>query len=279
MTKFIKLKLSCKYLLQVVVMVFFACIMNGCSKNPDYQDSANKDTLMKLKSASTSKLKKTVSPLRIQMLRDTALSVGARGGLAHRANQLNKIIEKHSLLLHRVFNFHRILLDDSIIPPVLVEGRFSLNLADENTIRVADRNYKIIKQAKFVTASPTWRDYLIMHFCPPETPDKSLLPRNKGEVIVWKKYIEQGWEAGVAQAKLIYTENLAKLTRDYKGMILYSTLLAQNMVSPPYVATLDLGVTGNKSALNINDRVLRITALPGLKTDSSQWKTQVTQHD
>ena len=51
------------------------------------------------------------------------------------------------------------------------------------------------------------------------------------------------------------------------------------MVSAPFVATLDLGITGNKSNLTINDRVLRITAFPSLQTDGSQWKTEIRPYE
>ena len=213
------------------------------------------------------------------MLRDTALSVGARGGLAHRAKEINLSIENNAGLLNRVFNFNGMMLDNSVLPPVLTEGRNSLDLASDDVIRAADRNYRIIKQARFVTAIPNWRDYLLLNYETPEVPDKSLLPKNGAERVVWQRYIDEGWIAGVKQAELIFDEQVYKLTRDYNGMILYRTLLAKNMVSPPYVAKLDLGVTGSESGMNVNDRVLRITAKPGLNTDSKEWKTTVTRHD
>ena len=81
------------------------------------------------------------------------------------------------------------------------------------------------------------------------------------------------------QAELIYKENLGRLKRDYEGMIRYRTLLAQNMVSPPFVGQLDMGVTGGGSDLTVNDRILRITALPALQADSRNWKTEIIPHE
>ena len=220
-----------------------------------------------------------VSAIRAQSLRDTALSVGARGALSARGREFNQLMLSYEKLLVRVFHFNGMLLDDNVLPPVLVEARNTLNLTGEDVIRVADRNYQIIQQAKFVTAPPTWREYLWMSYAQPEAPDKTLLPRNKAEQNIWDRYIDEGWEAGLVQAELIFKENLSRLTRDYLGMIMYRKLLAQNMVSPPYVATLDLGITGDGNNMSVNDRVLRITAFPTLQPNGDQWKTEIRQYE
>ncbi len=167
------------------------------------------------------------------------------------------------------------LLDDNILPPVLIEARNTLNLSGGDSIRVADRNYKIVNQAKFITAAPTWREYLLMSYDLPQLPDRSLLPRNKPERIMWENDLEEGWNAGLQQAELIFMENINRLVRDYKGMILYRNLLAQHIVSEPYVASMNMGITGGGNDMTVNDRLLRITAFPQLQADSSAWKTEL----
>ena len=62
-------------------------------------------------------------------------------------------------------------------------------------------------------------------------------------------------------------------------MILYRKLLAMNMVSPPYVSQSDLGVTGDADEIHIDDRVLRITALPALNTNAGEWHAAVAQDE
>jgi defect-in-organelle-trafficking protein DotC len=47
------------------------------------------------------------------------------------------------------------------------------------------------------------------------------------------------------------------------------------MVSAPYVAHSDLGVTGNRDKLRVGDQVLRITALPQLNTAPKTWQPAV----
>jgi len=126
-----------------------------------------------------------------------------------------------------------------------------------------------------VTAPPTWRDYLWMNYSPPDRPNASLLPRDQEEQKVWDQAYEQGWKDGVVQANQIFSENMGRLKRDYNGMILYRKLLAQKMVTPPFVAKSELGVTGDVNEVRVNDQVLRITATSELVPNSKRWKSIV----
>lgn len=172
----------------LILIMSLAGLSGCCKKTNCYTD--NLEGLRKLNSAVYPKL--SVSALRSQSLRDSALSLGARGALASRAKQVNCVLLKHEHLLYRVFNFNAMLLDKNVLPPVLTEGRNSLNLAGTDAIRISDRLYQIIAQAKFVTAAPIWRDYLWMSYTDPETPDKSLLPRTRAERALWKIFIKIG---------------------------------------------------------------------------------------
>ncbi len=261
--------------IMLITMLSLTLSLTACT----LRSSNKSDNLQSLKKLSGSASKPKNGAIRSQSLRDTALSVGARGGLAWRAAQINKVLLQHENMLYRLFNFNAMLLDKNVLPPVLTDARNTLTLGGTDTIRIADRTFQIIEQAKFVTAVPVWRDYLWLSYAPPETPDKSLLPKNREEQIVWKKFIDEGWRAGVQQAEIIFKENIARLQRNYKGMILYRTLLAQNIVSPPFVAQLDMGITGGGSDLTVNDRVLRITAFPTLQNNSQEWKTEITPHE
>ena len=261
--------------IMLITMLSLTLSLTACT----LRSSNKSDNLQSLKKLSGGASKAKNGAIRSQSLRDTALSVGARGGLAWRAAQINKVLLQHENMLYRLFNFNAMLLDKNVLPPVLTDARNTLTLGGTDTIRIADRTFQIIEQAKFVTAVPVWRDYLWLSYAPPETPDKSLLPKNREEQIVWKKFIDEGWRAGVQQAEIIFKENIARLQRNYKGMILYRTLLAQNIVSPPFVAQLDMGITGGGSDLTVNDRVLRITAFPTLQNNGQEWKTEITPHE
>ncbi len=213
-----------------------------------------------------------INPVRWQALYETALSLGATGALAWRSEQINMSLDKNAGQLNQIFDFNQLLLKDNVLPPVLAESDNSLNLASPDAIRIAAKTFKIVSPARFVTNPPNWRSYLTMSYPKPPVPDRSLLPKNKMEADVWNRFIREGWQNGIQQANSIFSANLSRLRRDYNGMVLYRKMLAQGMVSAPFVATADLGVTGDSKEMRIDDRVLRITAHSELQTDSSKWQ-------
>jgi len=220
------------------------------------------------------------SSIRLKALADTALSIGAQAGLAYASKQINLHENEDRWNLDAIYNFNAMMLTHGVLPPVLAQGNNSLNLSDPNTIRIADKTYKIIAQARFATTPPNWRDYLIMDFQPPALPHRVLLPQTADEGVIWRKNVRLGWEKGLQQAYSIHQQNLNRLKRDFSGMILYRKLLQERMVSPPFVARTELGVTGSGTDMRINDQVLRIVELPKLQTDSNHWKAiVVTHHD
>lgn len=221
--------------------------------------------------------KEAVSSIRMQILKETALSVGARSGLAFRSKEINAMLDQEAKTLDRIFNFSGLVMEHRVLPPILEQATSPLNVASFDALRLSDKVYAILEQARFVSAPPTWRDYLYMDFQQPEIPDRTLLPRDKHEKPVWQACVTQGFEDGVAQAEAIYADNLARLRRDYEGMVLYKKLLAQHMVSKPFVAKINLGVTGDGSEIRINDQILRITALPALDPNSRNWKPIIAE--
>lgn len=218
----------------------------------------------------------SITGIRHQALRDAAMSVGARGGLSWRSQQINQSIARYEHTLDRIFNFHALVLERNILPPVLIEGRYTYEQSSPEMIRLADRAFSIIHQARFVSMPPTWRDYLFLKYTKPEMPDPSMLPRNDAERKVWDKYVQEGWQAGIDQGDSIFAENLGRLKRDYEGMVRYRNLLSQNMVSPPYVAEVNLGITGTNDEMSVNDRVYKITALPSFRYQGKgeDWEPQ-----
>ncbi|STY19168.1 DotC [Legionella quateirensis] len=223
--------------------------------------------------------KKKMSKIREMALKDIALSLGAQAGLAWRAKIIDQDLTKQARNLDTIYDFNSLVLEHNILPPVLLEGRNTLNLADAQSIRVSDRTYKVAKQAHFITTPPTWRQYLWMDYVKPEAPNSTLLPKTKAERELWCIYTAKGWKNGIEQANTILEESISRIKEDFGGMILYRKLLAMNMVTPPYVSHTDLGVTGDGSEIHIDDRVLRITALPALNINSSEWKAAVAKDE
>jgi defect-in-organelle-trafficking protein DotC len=263
-----------------LALFFCSLLISACSSTVT-RTQGNTDTLENLQklSAPPPSLKTAsdeVNAMRDEALKDTAMTVAAQSGLHYRAEQINHVLTQTSKTLDNVYNFNGLLLDHNILPPVLTEARQTLNIDSPDSIRIADKTYEIVSQAKFVSVAPTWRDYLWMDFPLPPIPDNGILPHSVQEQKLWRQYSADGWNRGIVQANEIYSENLSRLERDYKGMLLYRQLRDQNIVSAPFVSTTELGVTGGGSNLNVNDQVLRITALPALQPNSERWKPALT---
>lgn len=267
-----------KNLTNVALSLVSACIL-GCTALPRHEVYSDTSTLAGLQNlANVRTLSNTGMPsnkVRETALKETALGLGAQSGLASEADHINLSLVQQARVLDTVYDFNSLLLEANILPPVLLEGQRILNLADPQTIRLADRTYKVSKQARFVTTAPTWRQYLWMDYQKPEVPNVTLLPKNKTERALWRFYIEKGWKKGQEQASTILQENIAHIKEDFGGMILYRKLLAMNMISAPFVSHTDLGITGDASEIHIDDQILRITALPSLNVNSQEWKAAV----
>lgn len=228
-----------------------------------------------------------VNPMREASLREVALGVGARGGLAWEYDRINNILYVAKDKLDKSWDFKRLLISRpgkgaqsvtyTILPPVLVEANEIYDQEGEDKLTLADTTYKIESQAKFVSVAPSWRDYIVHEFPAVEKPHDSLLPQNNAERKIWKEAVQKGWENGISQADSIFRSDLNKMRRDFEGMIRYMNLANRGMVSKPFVAEAQKGVTGNGNELNIGERVLKITAKPQLNSNSHDWKPISTE--
>lgn len=255
-------------------------LLTACSSNHNYDvDTTNLNQLENVHFQPGVHQSNDLGQLRNRALEDTALSLGAQGGLAWSSEKINDQLNKDKKYLDSIFNFNAMVLSHGVMPPVLEEGDNTLNLADPNTIRVSDRTYKIVKQARFATTPPNWREYLWLTYSRPDLPDKSLFPKTEEERCIWKKAIKAGWHKGVEQSYSIFQQNLALLKRDFRGMALYRKLLQQKMISPPFVSRAELGITGDGENMRINDQVLRIVELPKLQTSGKNWNAIVVKND
>lgn len=225
------------------------------------------------RAANDSSAESEIAPIRLASLKESALGYGVRSGLAHRSYEISMMLNGSADLLDRMFAFAPLLLDRNVMPPVLSTGEGSLNQPNAETIRVADATYRIERQARFVTTPTNWRDYLLNDFkFQVELPATSLLPKSSAEKKVFDQNVKDGWTIGVEQADGIFDQSLARLERDMEGMIIYKDLLRKDMITKPFVAESNLGITGDDSEIKINDRILRITAKPRLQTNPAVWK-------
>lgn len=219
--------------------------------------------------------------IRLDALKEIAIGLGVKGGLNHRAEEINATLEKQKSRLDVIYNFSSLVISTpaglskttqyTILPPVISEANNTLKAVGDDEIQAADKVYRIEKQAKFITAAPTWRIYLAQNSQPVDLPDASLMPRDDNERAAWKQWIAEGWGVGQMQADAIFDVSLSTLTRDYNGMVKYKTLLKQNIVTEPFVAENRLGITGGGKDMALDSRVLKITAHPSLNVQYHTW--------
>jgi defect in organelle trafficking protein DotC len=225
--------------------------------------------------------------LRIPAMRDAALAYGAQGGLAVANQQINNQLRQQSSNLTRTYDFNRLLIRKtdgaSIMPPIIAsteKGTSELQDAGR-TLRVADSFYEIVQSARLVHVAPLWQSYLMHAYAPPKPPeDDEVLPKNAEERALWKKFVDEGYDKGVEQAKRIFTLDMKRLNRDFVGIVTYDRLLEAHQVSPPCFGSQSMGVTGSGEDMRVNDRVYRLTCDSKLNVQRpDDWNASVSNRN
>lgn len=221
------------------------------------------------------------SKIRFQAVQETALSFGAQSALAVRAERINQVVENHAENLDRIYPFFRMQLKSNVMPPVLALSINNLNVDSADVLRETDEKIEIIRPAFLAVTPPSWRDYIILsQIKNPELPSVFLLPKTHKEQLVWNHFLQKGWDQGTKQADALFQQGLARLSRDFEGMLIYHALLNKNMVTPPYVSSAHLGITGNENMMRINDKIVRITAHSKLLPEqSNNWNAIIIKND
>lgn len=215
--------------------------------------------------------------IRLEAVREAALSLGARAGLAHRTYEIRQEITKRSTFMDQVFDFRKLLIKAPsgllIEPPIVSESFDALNIEDEGQVAaVADRILNINKKAKIVTAPRNWRSYLERDWGTVHMPPAIMYPKDKDERKIWNELIRKGWDEGRAQADAIFQSDLNRLTAEFEGMVRYRMLLTQKVITPPYALEVNRGITGGGDEMRVGDRAVEITGPSQLQPEALGWK-------
>ena len=220
-----------------------------------------------------------ITPARANALREIAVALGSHKGLADRSAELIAALEARASRLDTMYRFGALITRRGVLPPVITEARDAIE-ATSDQIRRADAMYKIAMPARFVAIAPSWRDYLFVGLrikAQVDTlPFPSMLPKTGAERAYWKEEVELGYTQGRALADQILETNLARLNRDYTGMLRYSELLNRGMVSEPEVAVAPRIVSGDRNHIDVGDTLYRVTDHGGFVTDPAKWQASVT---
>lgn len=215
--------------------------------------------------------------LRLEAMKEAAMSYGARGGLAMQTYKIRTALDKKSDYMDRIYDFKRLLIPAPsgfmIEPPIISESLDAMLIeAGGQSAAVADRIVQINREARIVSAPRNWRTYLEREWGELSEPPSVLRPQTRKERSEWVALVAQGWREGEQQANSIFQSDLARLNQDFTGMVRYRMLYAQGQVSPPYALQTDRGITGDGQELVIGDRAVQITGPSLLQTGSDTWK-------
>jgi len=223
-------------------------------------------------------VQKTPSTLRIKIIREAAYSIGSQHGLYWQMDILkNRISDLEEgfdnvysaplkSLMIKYKNYY-------IVPPVINSTNGGMRKNDNGRVlRIAQQTYRIIQDPYFVINPPSWRDYFILNSPVPHKVNQALLPNTDEEQSVWRKAVNKGWRAGIAQANSILQTQVARITRDIIGMVNFHLLRAKNMISEPEVIARYFPVTGGGREMSIRDSIIKIKSDPTLNANRLSWR-------
>lgn len=192
-----------------------------------------------------------------------------------RYGQINALLQAESPKLDAAFDFKRLIMSGGmLLPPVIDEAKESLNIETPDYAIAADRTYNILKDARIVGGSPSWRDYLLHKPQPANELNPAILPRNEAEQKRWAQCALEGWSSGIEQANYLHEIAVNRLKRDFTGMLKYRELVAMGVVSEPVLAEGRVGIMVDGKQLEVGRRTFRITVPAGFQRPD-RWKAIV----
>ena len=236
------------------------------ASGPRHGDPAELAGLLEMTGTATGKEKTAVQLMRPKAIREAARLVTFQTAMSWRYGQLLEETERYSAIMDTAFNFAPLMLTQGealIMPPQIARAGASMRIEDDATATAAKTTYELLEPARYVAVVPNWREFLMADDFPsPEEPNPALLPKNTEERAIWRAAVREAWAQGLAEADQLYTDNVSRMARSYRGVMLYHLLTAQHLLSRVNTASSDLGTrrSDNGNKLNIGQKVYRITA-------------------
>lgn len=250
-----------------VVAATLSCFASGV-----YSQSSQMDAILGIGSSSAS-TQERVGYAREQILRESAVALGARAGLSDRSRELVAVLDGRSAALDVRYNFNPMVIGASVLPPVISESRDVVAL-ESTAMRVAGAVFKIDEPARFAMPTPTWRDWLYVGLDGSGVSAPSLggsAPSTPAERELWQRLVRESHEQGRAQAQAVFDANLALLDRVHSGMRRYFDLWQRGMVSAPIIASnTDLVLREGPNTISVGNTLYRITAPTDFRVHQ-QW--------
>lgn len=233
----------------------------------------------KMQDLSQGDLKKAVTGLNLRIVtqRQTAISLGVRGGLWWRSRKIVKMMESRSRDLDIFFNFAPLMIQPNVLPPIVSRVEDDVRVdGSGQSMRQILATYRIIRDARFVTVTPLWRDWLVWSAPKPDfsAVPKAILPKNGEEKKAWKEAVREGWKMGEKQADMHFRKKLRVLVRDYIGMLNFLALEREGLVSMPMIGEGRYGIMVGRKTLKDGVNEFRVT-VPSQFKPIGGWKSPV----
>ena len=246
------------------------------SSAPRKDDPAELAALLEMKGTG-GREQTAVQLMRPRAMREAARLVTFQTAMSWRYSQLVAETERYSAIMDTAFNFGPLMLTQGealIMPPQIARAGASMRIEDGDTATAAKTTYELLEPARYIAVVPNWREFLMADDFPaPEQPNPAVLPKNAEERAIWRAAVREAWAQGLAEADQLYADNVSRMARSYRGIMLYHLLTAQHLMSRVTTASADLGTRTQGNKLNIGQKVYRITA-PSTFTVSPPARTK-----
>ncbi|MDE0305447.1 MAG: type IV secretory system conjugative DNA transfer family protein [Albidovulum sp.] len=210
--------------------------------------------------------------LRLRALKDAAQAYGSQHGYVRRSWEIHGILERKGRELSMAYDFRQVAEPAPsgtgyVVPPAV---SLSLNLVRTNSAEIAfaaDERYEIARRGQLAPMVPTWRDYLLFYPQSPVPLPESLKPVGDEEEILFRKWLELGWKAGIEQANAELEARLSKLRQDFEGMLRYKRLVERGNIEKLALESTGPASFADSRILRTGERTARIVAQAGFRID------------
>lgn len=216
---------------------------------------------------------------KLKALSDYAKQVAMQASIRSNMKSMSEVIRDNSRRLDAIYDFQPLMIHGRVVPPVVTEAHDLYNQSGAMQIRLTDRVYDIISQARFASTAPNWRDYLNFPQVHEAYDDyiyltAGLKPENKLEREVWEKATKEGWKIGQVHANQILLESMDRLNRDYIGMIRFHRLVEEGKLDMPAITSYDIYDGSDGVTMLLGEKLLQITSLPQFKNPTPDIRKQ-----
>ncbi|MDR2198124.1 MAG: type IV secretory system conjugative DNA transfer family protein [Deltaproteobacteria bacterium] len=233
MKKFPSLPFLAKRL--TAIPLFFGIILTASFGLADYPEL---ERLKNLKGGKDHRAEESAARDRAQLESAYRLAVQTAANLRYQ-EILHMVVEPREEVLDSVFDFRGLLLkhgEISVLPPVISEAGEALRIDEGGkSASFQTKSFLLLSGARIVSGPPDWRRYLYLDLKNPEEVHPTLLPASLKERESWKERIERGFQAGLEQGDILFKNQVALLTRDFLGLLLYEELKGEKRLKEPSV--------------------------------------------